>query len=112
MPESGSTPRHRAPEPFYEAVLGPVQKWVLLVLSTRGPSKPGDWSAFYPFRTEQVRGAIERLERRGWVDVTGWDRGRIFGLTTEGYRIVDLLALDEDELLDESDGTGSGADKT
>lgn len=76
--------------------LGPIQKHVLLVLSTRGASTCTDWSAWYPIREEQVRSAIDSLGRRGLVDVAGFDgRSRTFALTSAGNDAVDALCADD-----------------
>jgi hypothetical protein len=72
------------------------QQHVLLVLAD-GPRARSDWGAWYPLRTEQIYGIISALERRGLVDVAGFDgNARTFKLTEAGCAVAENIApLDE-----------------
>lgn len=83
--------------------LGPVQKHVLLVLSTRGTCARNDWAAWYPIRPEQTYSAIDGLARRGLVDVAGFAtkrNARTFKLTAAGEAVVMFLC--DDDMIEEA----------
>lgn len=82
--------------------LGPVQRHVLLVLSTRGSATIPDWNAWYPMREDSVRSAIEGLGRRGLVDAIRMEgRCRVFALTPLGYEAVQNLTEDPADEMNE-----------
>ena len=82
------------------ATLGPTQRHVLLVLANRGEATAADWGAWWPLTTEQARGAIDRLYRRGLVQPVRWDgAARVWALAPDGQDIAAVWgeALEGDE---------------
>lgn len=81
-----------------------LQIHVLAVLSNRGECARNDWAAWYPFDSSQIYGVIERLGRKGFVDVAGFthsDRAsRTFKITAAGAAALDEIP-EEDRGIEE-----------
>jgi len=71
-----------------------------------GNYRTTDWSAWYPLRTSQIGGILQRLYNRGLVEPERWDgNARVWRLSMLGRDVLRARDRDEDRIhprIDES----------